>query len=47
MPLTWEELTTAHPLQFRMWNIFERMENQGDVWQDALTEKADLRAAIK
>jgi bifunctional non-homologous end joining protein LigD len=46
MPLTWEELAAAHPLQFRMWNIFERMENQGDVWQDALTEKADLRAAL-
>ena len=42
MPLTWEELANAHPLDFRMWNVFERLERQGDVWQDIGGLKTDL-----
>ncbi|PWT71380.1 MAG: DNA ligase D, partial [Proteobacteria bacterium] len=42
MPLTWDELAKAHPLDFRMWNVFERLERQGDVWQDIIGLKTDL-----
>jgi bifunctional non-homologous end joining protein LigD len=42
MPLTWEELDHAHPLDFRMDNVFERLERVGDRWQDALTAKQDI-----
>ncbi len=43
MPLTWDELAKAHPMDFRMWNVFERLERQGDVWQDAIALKTDLK----
>jgi bifunctional non-homologous end joining protein LigD len=43
MPLTWDELAKAHPMDFRMWNVFERLERQGDVWQDAIALKTDLQ----
>ncbi len=42
MPLTWDELANAHPMDFRMWNVFERLERQGDVWQDVIGHKTDL-----
>jgi bifunctional non-homologous end joining protein LigD len=44
MPVTWEELADAHPLDFRMWNVFERLEQQGDVWQDVIGLKTDLHS---
>lgn len=43
MPLTWDELAKAHPLDFRMWNVFERLERRGDVWRDAIALKTDLK----
>lgn len=42
MPLTWDELANAHPMDFRMWNVFERLERQGDVWRDVIGLKQDL-----
>lgn len=42
MPVTWEELPTADPRQFRMWNIWERMEKVGDVNANLLDHKVDL-----
>jgi bifunctional non-homologous end joining protein LigD len=46
MPLTWEELEHAHPLDFRMDNVFERLERVGDRWQDALTAKHDITRSL-
>jgi bifunctional non-homologous end joining protein LigD len=46
MPLTWNELANAHPMDFRMWNVFERLERQGDVWQDVIGLKTDLHRAF-
>ncbi|HUP97952.1 MAG TPA: hypothetical protein VM073_08425, partial [Usitatibacter sp.] len=46
MPLTWEELAGAHPLDFRMTNAIERLAATGDRWQDALTRKQDLEGAL-
>jgi bifunctional non-homologous end joining protein LigD len=43
MPLTWDELAKAHPMDFRMWNVFERLERQGDTWRDVIALKTDLR----
>jgi len=40
MPLTWEELARAHPLDFRISNAPERLAQTGDRWKDALTREA-------
>ena len=42
MPLTWEELASAHPLDFRLTNAIKRLASTGDRWSDALTRKQDL-----
>jgi bifunctional non-homologous end joining protein LigD len=47
MPLTWEELATAHPLDFRIANAMERLARTGDRWADALERKQDLEGALK
>jgi bifunctional non-homologous end joining protein LigD len=46
MPLTWEELAQAHPLDFRMTNAAQRMEETGDRWADALKRKQSLGRAL-
>jgi bifunctional non-homologous end joining protein LigD len=47
MPLTWEELATAHPLDFRLTNAPARLAQTGDRWRDALVVKQDLERALK
>ncbi|MEP7070739.1 MAG: DNA ligase D, partial [Usitatibacter sp.] len=47
MPLAWEELASAHPLDFRITNAPERLAETGDRWADALTEKQSLEGALK
>jgi bifunctional non-homologous end joining protein LigD len=46
MPLTWEELSNAHPLDFRITNAAERLAETGDRWRDALKRKQDLERLI-
>ena len=46
MPLTWEELARAHPLDFRIANAIERLAATGDRWHDALDRKQDLERAL-
>jgi bifunctional non-homologous end joining protein LigD len=46
MPLTWEELAGAHPLDFRIANAMERLARTGDRWRDALERKQDLEGAL-
>jgi bifunctional non-homologous end joining protein LigD len=46
MPLTWEELAKAHPLDFRIANAAKRLEKTGDRWQAALQRKQSLEAAL-
>jgi len=46
MPVTWEELANAHPMEFRMWNVFERLQRQGDVWHNVIELKSDLHRAF-
>jgi bifunctional non-homologous end joining protein LigD len=47
MPLTWDELAGAHPLDYRMNNVPQRLKKTGDCWQDALKRKQSLEAALK
>jgi bifunctional non-homologous end joining protein LigD len=47
MPLTWEELAGAHPLDFRITNAAQRLAQTGDRWRDALERKQDLERALK
>jgi bifunctional non-homologous end joining protein LigD len=46
MPLTWDELAKAHPLDFRITNAAERLARTGDRWQDALARKQNLKQAL-
>jgi bifunctional non-homologous end joining protein LigD len=47
MPLTWDELVKAHPLDFRITNAPERLAQTGDRWKDALTKKQSLERALE
>jgi bifunctional non-homologous end joining protein LigD len=47
MPLTWEELAAAHPLDFRITNAAERLAQTGDRWRDALSRKHSLEKALE
>lgn len=46
MPLTWDELASAHPLDFRIPNVVKRLSRTGDRWRDALERKQDLARAL-
>jgi len=46
MPLTWQELERAHPLDFRISNAIERLSRTGDRWVDALAAKQHLEKAL-
>ncbi len=47
MPLSWEELAGAHPLDFRITNVAEHLAETGDRWRDALTRKQSLERALE
>jgi bifunctional non-homologous end joining protein LigD len=47
MPLTWEELAKAHPLDFRIANVPQRLNATGDRWRDVLKLKQSLEKALK
>jgi bifunctional non-homologous end joining protein LigD len=42
MPLTWEELKSAQPLDYTMRNVAELLAKRGDVWRNLLEAKQDL-----
>jgi len=46
MPLTWEELAGAHPLDFTIANAPDRLARTGDRWHDVLREKHNLERAL-
>jgi bifunctional non-homologous end joining protein LigD len=46
MPLTWDELATAHPLDFTLTNAAERVLKLGDRWADALKKKHSVEQAL-
>jgi bifunctional non-homologous end joining protein LigD len=47
MPVTWEELAQAHPLDFRLANAAQRLAQTGDRWRDALKRKQSLERALE
>lgn len=47
MPLTWEELAKAHPLDFRITNVAERLAQTGDRWREALKRKQSLENVLR
>jgi bifunctional non-homologous end joining protein LigD len=47
MPLSWEELADAHPLDFRITSIAARLAEHGDRWRDALKRKQSLERALE
>ncbi len=47
MPLTWDELAGAHPLDFRITNVAQRLAETGDRWREALERKQSLEQALK
>jgi bifunctional non-homologous end joining protein LigD len=47
MPLSWEELADAHPLDFRLTSIAARLAEHGDRWRDALKRKQSLERALE
>jgi bifunctional non-homologous end joining protein LigD len=47
MPLTWEELEQAHPLDFRITNAPERLAKTGDRWAEALERKQSLEKVLE
>jgi bifunctional non-homologous end joining protein LigD len=46
MPLTWEELERAHPLDFTLANAAQRVAVSGDRWREALTRKHSIERAL-
>jgi bifunctional non-homologous end joining protein LigD len=46
MPLTWDELAKAHPLDFTLSNVPERLARAGDRWRDALARKQSIEQAL-
>jgi len=46
MPLSWEELAHAHPLDFRITNVLNKLTQFGDRWRNALKDKQDLQRAL-
>jgi bifunctional non-homologous end joining protein LigD len=47
LPLSWEELAKAHPLDFRITNVAERMTQSEDRWRDVLQRKQGLEQALE
>ncbi len=46
MPLTWEELEAAEPMDFTIPNVPARLEKRGDRWHDVLERKQSLTKAF-
>src|SRR5262245_12444198 len=46
MPLTWDALAGAHPLDFTITNAPQRLSDMGDVWRDVLDRKQSVERAL-
>lgn len=46
MPLTWEQLEAADPMDFTMQNVLSRLAKSGDRWHDSLSSKHSLAQAF-
>jgi bifunctional non-homologous end joining protein LigD len=46
MPLDWNELEQAHPLDFTLTSVVKTLIQKGDRWKDVLERKQDLERAL-
>ena len=46
MPISWEQLETARPMDFTLRNVLSFLEKSGDRWHDALLQKQSLAQAF-
>ena len=46
VPVTWKELETVKPMDFRMTNVLALLDARGDVWHDVLRRKQSLDAVL-
>jgi bifunctional non-homologous end joining protein LigD len=46
MPLSWQELEKAHPLDFRLANAAALVRERGERWADVLNRKQSLEGAL-
>jgi bifunctional non-homologous end joining protein LigD len=46
MPLAWEELEKAQPLDFTLFNAAQRLQESGDRWRDALIRKQSIERTL-
>ena len=46
MPLTWEELEAAEPMDFTMRNVLARLEKTGDRWHDVFSYETEPYAEL-
>ena len=46
MPLSWADLETARPLDFRMDNVPALLEGSGDLWEDLIDAKQKLETVL-
>jgi bifunctional non-homologous end joining protein LigD len=46
MPLEWNELEKAHPLDFTLTNVLKTLIQKGDRWRAVLKHKQDLERAL-
>lgn len=46
-PITWEELGDVYPTDFTVLTVPERVNDKGDLWQNILEEKTDLRSLLQ
>jgi DNA primase len=46
MPLSWEELEAAEPMDVTIKNVPARLEKNGDRWHDVLETKQSLTKAF-
>jgi bifunctional non-homologous end joining protein LigD len=47
MPLTWEELQAAYPLDFTIHSVEERLQTKADAWRDFPSAKQSLERVLK
>jgi len=46
-PVTWDELASVYPTEFNIQTVPERLRRKGDLWQDILRSKQDLKSLIE
>ncbi|UXI65896.1 DNA ligase D [Tahibacter amnicola] len=47
MPISWEDLVRAHPLDFTLTSVVKGLIYREDRWRNALTRKADMEKILK